>query len=426
MHCLDSGTGREIWVFRPYRRLEGFTVISPDGRIFIKTVKDSLICVSPGGRELWRYQLKTELKVPPASDINGTLYLLQTDGLLLCLNREGHKVWDFQCNDNFADIYALEKGVMLLGTGKTVFLYPNGTIRNEKNIAFSYLLYDYPDLYGRTVTGEWGRLDTDSLEFIPGNNPLEKGTLFPDARVLITLKGHIVSGREDWFMQAMDAGEEAYDPYYQSGGNPLRSKGTDRSADPAGRRREYNAKGGNLLLSLFTADPSVLNSYLLPYENVNSLQELMTMDYDYDLALYDILAESNKISADSTQFRTDSYSRSRVYRILTKWGDLRIRESLLLLAKMEKDPYNLALIMDGLGIIGLDNDGKSMDTIRAVTKRFSMNSSVLYSAVVNAARLARYNGGRSNYEMMDFYNTLQNRTLPGKISSQIREEMRSF
>ena len=426
LHCLDADTGTEYWAYRPGRRLAGFTVVSPDGRIFIRTVRNILVCVSPGGRELWRYQLKGELQVGPASDINGTVYLLYADGMLCCLNRQGDEVWALLTESGCRDIFALEKGILLLGTEETVILNPDGSQEKESDLVFSYLLYRFPDLYVQTANGIWGILDPDSLEFNVADSPLAEGTLFPGEGILITAEGRIVSGREDWFVQALEAGEDSYNPYYQSGGNPLRSRGSDRSPDPEGRRNAYRDGGGNILFSLITSDPSFLNSYLAPYENAKSLQELLSLDYDYDLALFDILVEANKLSADAMQIRTDSYSRSRIYRILTRWGDLRLRESLLLLSRMEKDSYNLALIMDGLGRIGLDPDGRSMETLRRISGRYPRDPEVLNSAVINSARLARYNGGRRILEMMDFYDTLQNRSIPGSTAAQIRREMHSF
>ena len=426
LHCLDRETGREYWAYRPGRRLAGFTVVSPDGRILIRTVKNVLVCVSPGGRELWRFQLEGELKVPPASDVNGTVYLLQTNGTVRCLNRQGREVWSLRSGIICNDIFALERGLLLLGTEETVFLNPDGSIRNRRNQLIRTILYRFPELFVQTSAGDWGILDPETLKIAAAQSPLDEGTVYPDSRVLITAEGRIVSGREDWFMQALEAGEKAYDPYYQMGGNPLRSRGMDRVSDPEGRRKRYRDTGGNVLLSLISTEPSILSRYLKPYERAGSLQELMALNYDYDLALYDILAEANKVSADALQMRTDNYSKSRIYRILTRWGDLRLRESLLHLAPAEEDSYNLSLIIDGLGMIGVDDDGRSMVAIRKISGRFRSEPGLLKSSVINAARLARYNGGRSIVEMMDFYNTLQNGSLPEVVTDQIRREMSAF
>ena len=426
LHCLDQSTGKEYWAFRPGRRLSGFTVVSPDGRIFIRTVKNVLFCVSPGGCELWRYQINAELKVPPASDVNGTVYLLQSDGKVICLDRQGREVWSVKALIHSNDMFALEKGLLLLGTEEIIILNPDGSFGNRSGRALKTVLYRSPDLYVQTSSGEWGTMDTDTLEIEASESPLSEGTVYPDNKVLITAEGRIVSGREDWFMQALEAGEDAYDPYYQSGGNPLRSRGTDRVSDPEGRRKEYRERGGNLLHSLMITDPSVLSRYLAPYEKANSLQELMSLDYNYDLALYDILAEAHKVSADAMMMRTDNYSKSRIYKILTRWGDLRLRESLLLLAGAEKDGYNLSLIIDGLGKIGVDKDGRSMVAIRKITERYPKDPDVLKASVINAARLARYNGGRSILDMMDLYSTLQSRSSAASLSDQILREMKSF
>lgn len=426
LHCLDRETGKEYWAFRPGRRLTGFTVVSPDGRILIRTVKNVMVCVSPGGRELWRYALKGELKVPPASDVNGTVYLLLENGSIACLDRQGREVWSVQVGLNSNDIFAMEKGLLLLGTEEIVLLNPDGSIGNRSPSAIRTILYRFPKLYVQTETEEWGVLNPDSLMITDAESPLPDRIQYPNTGVLITAEGRIVSGREDWFMQAFEAGEEAYDPYYQMGGNPLRSRGVDRTPDPGGRRNEYREKGGNLLLSLISTDSSALNGYLAPYEKAKSLQELMTLDYNYDLALYDILAEANKVSADAMRMRTDNFSKSRIYRILTRWGDLRLREPLLLLAPMEKDPYNLSLILDGLGKIGVDHDGRSMSAIRTISGRYHKDPEVLNASVINAARLARYNGGRSLVEMMDFFSTLQNRSVLEDVTDQIHREMKAF
>ncbi len=426
LHCLDAQTGAEYWVFRPGRRLDGFTVVSPDGKILIKTVKDVLVCVSPGGRELWRYPLKGELLVPPATDINGTVFLLQNERILRCLNRQGDEIWDFQAPGNIRDLFALEQGVLLLGTEETILLNPDGSIKKKSDRPLQYILYRYPELYAQTTTGQWGILDPDSLEMTVEVSPLSPGSLFPEEGVLITEEGRIVSGREDWFIQAMEAGEEAFDPYYQDGGNPLRSRGLDKSIKSEERRQLYQKAGAKLFLSLFAADPAMLSEFLLPYEKADSLQALFSLDYNYDLALYDILAEAHQLSADAMKIRTDNYSRSRIYGILTRWGDLRLRDSLLLLSRMEEESFNLALIMDGLGRIGLDDDGRSMDALRRICDKNALNPELLDSAVINAARLARYNGGRRILEMMELYSSLQNRTIPGSTRDLIRREMHSF
>ena len=436
LHCLDAQSGKEYWSYRAGRRLKDFTVVSPDGRIFICTVRDRLICISPGGWELWTYQLAGELVVPPAVDTNGTVYLLGADGVLCCLDRQGRNVWAFQSGPGIREIFALERGVLLMGTGNARILNTDGTLKAEGKLTILKTYGRSSDLIVLTGDGTWGRLDTESLEIEPGESPLKEGTRFPDEGVLITYEGRLVSGRKDWFMQALDAGESAFDPYYQSGGSPLRNRGFDGMvasesngyppSSSGERSMSYKNKGGNPLMPLITADPVVLNRILKRYENVESLPQLLAVDYNYDLTLSEILSEGNRVSADVYRPRTDNYSRNRIYKILTRWGDLRLRETLILLAGMEEDTLNLSLIMEGLGRIGADDDGRSMDAVRSICARNAKDTEILNAGVINAARLARYNGGKAVSDMMYFYSTLQNQPLRAGTVELIRRQMRSF
>lgn len=426
LHCLDSVTGREYWSFRPGRKLKGFTVVSPDGSILILTSQNDLVSVSPGGRELWRRTLGEDPLLPPAADPYGTIYILTASNTILCLDRKGNMVWEKSWSGTIDTIFATHRALLISGEGETSVILSDGTVDSVINDEIKHMVFSEPDLYWQNNKGSWKILDVVNHELKPADSPLEEGTIYADENVLITYEQRIVAGRQDWFMEAMEAGEDAYNPFYQRGSNPGRSSAVSSVPGEAERLKMFAENGGTPMLPLLSANPEYLNDLLSEFESVKSFQELIQKDPDYDLVLQEIVSDSHVVSFDVHRKSLDSYSRFRIYRILSRWGNLKSRETLLFLCDVETDPDNLALLLDGLGRIGLDGDGRSMLALKRSRIRYPYNRNLSLSAVRNASLLAQYNGNKSILSMMNFFAELQQGSLDKAVMAQIRKELSSF
>ncbi|MDC7232576.1 MAG: PQQ-binding-like beta-propeller repeat protein [Spirochaetales bacterium] len=426
LHCLDAETGREYWNFRPGRKLKSFTVVSPDGSILILTSVNDLVSVSPGGRELWRIPFSEEPLLSPAVDPYGTIYVLTASNTILCIDRRGTKVWEKPWSSTVSMLFATHTALLVSGEGVTTVLQADGSIDTVIDDEIRNIVYREGDLFWQNRGNSWKTLNMKTHTLTPADSPLDEGILFADEQVLITYEGKIVAGRKDWFMEALEAGEDAYDPYYQKGANPGRSSGIPEIPGEAERIRQFAQRGGAPLLPLLSANPAYLNQVLKEFESVDSFQELISKSPDYDLVLQEIVSDSNVVSFDVHRERLDAYSRFRIYRILSRWGNLRSRETLMFLLTLETDPDNLALILDGLGRIGLDRDGRSMLAIQTCRSRFPHNRDLTLSAVRNASLIARYNGNKSIASMMTLFAEIQQGPMDRAVLAQIRKELGSF
>jgi len=426
LHCLDGETGKEYWNFRTGRRLSGFTAVSPDHSILILTVQNTLISVSPGGHELWRFPLETQPFLPPAFDPFGNIYLMSSPDTLLSIDRRGNKTWTYRLNHQVNELFALYDKIMILGDSQTEILNTDGSPDTVIDSVPSRLFYISPSLFWESKNGSIYILDLKKLSLTPAENPLVKGTLHPEPEVLISYQNKIISGRKDWFMEAMEEGEDAYHPYYQWGNNPGRTRGINELPGAALRILRYSERSGAPLLPLLQIDPHFLEQILRQFENAESFQSLLKIDPDYDLLFQKILSDSHIQSFDVNRQRLDEYSRYRIYRILSRWGNMNSRETLLFLSEAEKNPQNLALILEGLGRIGLDNDHRSMTAVLKTANSFPRDEGLISAAVSNAALLAKYNGGRSVLDMMKFYTSLQQKESGPGILKLIQKELNSF
>ena len=95
LHALDGVSGREYWNYRPGRRLIEFTIVSPDGTIFVLTTQKDLIAVTPGGWELWRYRLKSIPGIHPAIDNRGIFYFTGDDEFSIWNRQAGSRYQTF-------------------------------------------------------------------------------------------------------------------------------------------------------------------------------------------------------------------------------------------------------------------------------------------------------------------------------------------
>jgi len=426
LHCLDERSGKEYWIFRTGRRLTDFTVVSPDHSILILTVQNVLISVSPGGHELWRFPLNNSPLIPPALDPYGSIYILNKTNTLESIDRNGHLTWKYKSDLQINNLFALYDKILLVGKERTEILHLNGTFAGYIDRVPKHILFLNPILYWESVDGSFFTLNTKTMNLEPTENPLPHGIQFPESSILITYQNKIISGRKDWFMQAMEEGEKSFHPFYQLGNNPGRTRGIIALPGASIRNARFSEKSGAPLLPLLKIDPQYLEQILDHFEKADNLQSLLEIDPDYDLLFQQILSDSQVLSFDVNRPRLDEYSRYRIYKILSHWGNLNSRETLLFLSNAERSPQNLILIMDGLGKIGLDEDHRSMNALLRMTNRNPENDSLISSAVRNASLLAKYNGGLSILEMMNFYKTLQQKDISKSTVKLIQKELNSF
>ena len=424
LHALDGISGKEYWNYRPGRKLIEFTLVSPDGAIFVLTTRKDLIAVSPGGWELWRYRLKSLPLLDPAIDNRGIIYLLTDDNILTGIDRRGVATRLFQPEGQFSNLYVCQDKLILRSEGKLDIYKMNGTACGSVLIETEKVVIKNNKLWGQSSRGDWYQLDLSQLEAIPSAAPVPEGLIYPEKGILITDDARIVSGRKDWFMEAYKQGAESYDSYYQPGCNSSRTNGSRNIPETDSRVLGIQQKS----LTYVISDTRYLAPLLADMESVATFYEMISRHPDYDIQLMDLVSRSNRVNlhSETVQSELDSHSLYRIYHILARWGDIQTREALIQFCQVEMDPANLRIIYRGLGKIGMDRDGRAISAVYNSLVNHPADEALFQEVLTSALAIARYNGGRSMKIYFDIMDNVSARTRSHKTQDIIRKIMQEL
>ncbi len=401
LHALNGVSGREYWSYRPGRKLIGYTTVSPDGIIYIQTERNELIAVSPGGWELWRYSLGAAPAAAPAIDPFGRIFILTGDHILHILDRLGRgEKYRFPSAD-YSGLYSFDNH-LVLKTSDTLEIYTlPDKLEKTIDIAVEYLLIREDSFTLKGKNGAWNSLDFNDFSLQSIQPPVDEGLLYPQPELLITDAGRIVSGRKDWFMEAYQEGIDSYESYFQFGCNSSRTNSPRINLLSAEKDRLFARGYSDFILD----DPSYLNEILKELEDQKTFHQLLNNHPDYDLFLQELLKNRAIINNyRENPVSPDLYSQFRMYLLLTRWGDLRTRDAVIGLSRLEDDPVSLSILITGLGRIGADRDGRSMNAIFDIIRRERGNEALYQNALKAAFEIGRYNGENS---MITFFQILQ-------------------
>lgn len=424
VHALDSVTGREYWSFRPGRKLTGFTAVSPDGTIITLTNQNHLIAVSPGGWELWRHKLKSPPALSPAIDPHGILYLLTEDLELLSIDRLGNILSLGKMKTAYRGIYVYHNYILLQDSEKLDLLTITGDFSGTIDLSTSRIVLSEKGLWCESDRGVWFSLDPEENRVVLTGSPLDSSAIYPEKEVLITDDLRIVSGRQDWFMEAYNLGTESYNPLYQTGCNPSRTNGVRKIPAYSDRISEINIQS----LCYLLLNQSYFNTVITELEEIDNIRKLLFEHPDYDLQIMDLI-NSSEVKAPpgrESPSRIDSYSLFRLYMLLSKWGSIQSRDTLIWLCAVEEEPGNLAIIFRGLGNIGYDPDGRSMRALHNSLKRGGSSEILNQAALLSALDIARYNGGKSMHVFFEILQYVSARTQSNRTLSLIDEIMKNL
>ena len=401
LHSLNGVTGREYWSYRPGRKLIGYTTVSPDGIIYIQTEKNELIAVSPGGWELWRSSLGDLPAAAPAIDSFGRVFVLTRDNRLHIIDRLGRKDSYQYPDDEYSDIYFFDNH-LILRTTTSLVIYSLPDI-HEKTliIEVEYILIKGNFFTIKSNNGIWSNLDIKDYSLKRIEPPYDNSLLYPQSELLITDSGRIVSGRKDWFMEAYQEGINSYDSYFQFGCNSSRTNSPRRNLLSVQKERPFSRGYTDYILD----DSNYLNKILRELEEQKTFHQLLNNHPDYDLFLMELLKKRSTINNyRENPVTPDLYSQFRMYLLLTRWGDLRTREAIIDLCTLEDDPVSLSILIQGLGKIGYDKDGRSINSIFDILRRNTGNENLYQNALNASFQIGKYNGENS---MSDFFQILQ-------------------
>ncbi|OQY34682.1 MAG: hypothetical protein B6241_03850 [Spirochaetaceae bacterium 4572_59] len=402
VHSLDSVSGKEYWSYRPGRKLKGFTTVSPDGTIFTLTNQNHILAISPGGWELWRFKMDSPPEFPPAIDSHGILYVLTEDKELFSIDRLGHAVSLGKMEKSYTGIYVYNNFILLQSPEELDFRTISGEDSGSIDLQSIRIVLSDKGLWCESDKGLWFRVDPKHNRAVLSDSPLETPAIYPKKEVLITDNLRIVSGRNDWFMEAYNLGAEAYNPLYQMGCNPSRTNGVRKIPLYSERMAGIVLKSLRYLL----LNHQYFSSVIGEFEKIDNIQKLLVEHPDYDLQIMDLISSSEVRTSPGSESpsKIDSYSLFRLYMLLSKWGSIQSRDALIWLCSVEEDSGNLALIYRGLGNIGYDPDGRSLTALFASLKKSRHSEILMQAALLSALHMARYNGGQS---MHDFFEILQ-------------------
>ncbi len=424
LHALDGVNGKEYWNYRPGRRLIEFTIVSPDGTIFVLTSQKDLIAVSPGGWELWRYRLRNIPGIHPAIDNRGIFYLTGEENFLYGIDRRGVATRLFQLPEQYTNFYVCQDNIIFRTSGKLDVYKTNGTLCGSIQTDTDRVVIRENTFWWADTSEKWNQLDLKNLKAVPAESPLPDHLIYPDPGILITDDSRIVSGRKDWFMEAYRQGAESYNSYYQPGCNSSRTNGSRDITDSCTGTPDIRLKS----LAYIASDSRYLNPLLTNMESADTFYELINDYPDYSLQLTELISRSFRRSLhnEDRNNEIDSHSLYRIYRLLSCWGDLQTREALIHFCSTEEDPVNLRVIYRGLGRIGMDRDGRSITAIYNSLTRNPPDEFLFQEVLYSALDIARYNGGRSMKIYFEIMNNVSSRTGSPRTREVIRKIMREL
>ena len=322
------------------------------------------------------------------------------------------------------DLYVCQDRV-IFNTGRKLDIYRmNGTLCGSVQTASDKIVIRGDNFWGAIEDGGWYKLDFTTLEAVPAASPFSENLIYPDPAILITDDNRIVSGRKDWFMEAYRQGAESYNSYYQPGCNSSRTNGDREIPDSNGNTGVIQLKS----LAYITSDSRYFNPLLKNMESADTYYELISDYPDYHRQLTELVSRSSRINLpnEGKVIEIDSHSLYRIYRLLSRWGDIQTREALIHFCSLEEDPANLRVIYRGLGRIGMDRDGRAISAVYNSLMKSPPDESLFQEVLYSALALARYNGGHSMKIYFEIMNNVSSRTRSPRTQDIIRKIMQDL
>ncbi len=423
LHALNGATGREYWNYRPGRKLTGFTAVSPDGIIYIHTIRNELIAVSPGGWELWRKRLANDIICSPSIDPYGRIVLLTSDYVIHVFDRLGSEISFPIPSDRYEQIYNFENRLFLQTPSQLNIYSFRGDLEKEMNVKVEKVIINKTEFFFQLLSGQWMSMAYPDFTYSEIPAPVKNSTIYPEAEVLITDQGRVVSGRKDWFMEAYQEGIESYHSFYQPGCNSSRTNGP--RIDLISRNTLRYSETG--FTEFILQNNIYLQTILIEMEKYETFNDLILDKPDYDIFLMSLLRNKSRITPyRENPEEPDQYSQYRIYMLLTRWGDLRTRDALLSLCRLEKDPAGLAILIKGLGKIGIDRDGRSSSLLYDLVRQ-NRGDELIYQSVLSASyRIARYNGQEAMLTFFQILEDIQIQTRSDSTRNMITQIMKEI
>ena len=152
-------------------KLIEFTIVSPDGTIFILNALYDLVAVSPGGWERWRNRLDGPPLTAPAVDAHGILYLINQQNKLISIDRLGNASVLQELKSDYSDIYVFSEYVLLRNSKGFDIYTIGGDYHGSVTLMTDKVVIGEKSLHCLDSRGNWFLLNPREISIEEGGCP---------------------------------------------------------------------------------------------------------------------------------------------------------------------------------------------------------------------------------------------------------------
>jgi hypothetical protein len=277
---------------------------------------------------------------------------------------------------------------------------------------------------GAAVIDDRGRLlvaTTDGLQqwLYDGRFAGSLGTDSVSVPPLLTERGLIAWGADDWRVHVWTGGVWAPFAWAQPGGGSRRAWSTTRPATLVARAQNWadEPQFGYFLQLASSGDDAKQQTVLRLFEEKDAQGALLSTWPFANVILTKILRSGLTELELHNNYVTNNWpaNRLRAYRLMARTAGTEDREELLSLIDREFDPVNLALGARALAGTGWDGDGRLMKMLASLQVR-KPSEGVLADALLDAAwHLWLTGGNNSDPSMVPMLTAIYQANLPRSV-----------
>jgi len=395
--------------------------------LYVPLKNETVKALAPWGEELWSLTLEGTPN-RPTIDGEGNLYIQTDRGKLYKIDPEGRIQWEVYVGSYFllesAPIISESGVVCVSGDGKVMVYNWEGKLKGSRALpnpaATTPAINDRGILYLFDKKGRGFMVDTESFEVKEFNTTGGK-----KSSPLLTEKGLLLTGGEDWIVYGFRAGLLGKTPWPQFGSTPDHSGRVQVSMTPLEIEKLFKHNVDYQYLRYLALSPEYkdkeqfLKEIEKRYANGkldhSKLYIVYLLSYLVSEGFNRPMYEDGKVINDYPDIRLKAAG------FLGELGDIRSKQDLLIMVSYEYDSAALAGAFLALGKLGSDVTGEmtAVMTRRAgeAVKKGGPQS-VIAAAVTALGRIKKYNGYFPDESAFDFLFAV----FQGDCSKTIRKE----
>ena len=402
--ALDNGslyavshTGRELWSVKLNAPPATGPAVGTNGDVYVGTVDRRVFAFSPSGEARWN-ALLAGIPTEPAISPEGEIYYGTDFGSIVAIDPAGDILWDYVSKTGFlAPILGKDRILTATAGGEVTTLDFEGNIlwsRASGESLIGYLSVTAGnDLVALSGKGYLLRFRDDG-EIVERFDVRGSGELFS-----VTPTGKIIFGREDWLVYAYRGSLPGDTAWPQPGGDAQHTSSALGRLESAGWLDAFRDKVEFIVLdNLVRENDPDLKSMALTEISEKIMSESRVPPY-YLYFLAELASEGTLRASIESGTITNDYPqiRSEAVTLLGKVGTLQSADLLVRLLAYEYDSTATRKIIEAMGALMTDRDGRATEAIvRVVQKdlhgREAPDSRLAESALHALEAIQKYNG----------------------------------